>query len=117
MVRTLPPRNAGDLDSVELELRRGARHGQLADTGQNLADTTGIVVKGGPLLPQGVDAWVVVLDDDLVDASARPAPDPWRRPAAGRLFSVETLCELVELFADAKAQHKAQLVPVHLTSF
>src|SRR5207253_9724698 len=51
---------------------------------------------------------------DLIHGSARRPPYPWRCPATGRLLLAETLCELVELFAYAEAQHKAQLVPVHL---
>jgi hypothetical protein len=34
----------------------------------------------------------------------------------GSLLMVETLRELVELVANAEAQHQAQLVPVHVTS-
>ena len=56
---------AGQLDTVELELGRGARHCQFAEAGEDFADAARVVVEGGPLFSERIEARVIVLDDDL----------------------------------------------------
>jgi len=41
-------------------------------------------------------------------------PDTRRSPSTGRFRCIEFVDELGELHADAKAQHKAQLMAVHV---
>jgi hypothetical protein len=48
------------LDSVEFELGRGARHCQFAEAGKDFADAGGVVVEGGPLFSERIERRVVV---------------------------------------------------------
>jgi hypothetical protein len=46
----------GQLDTVELELGRGARDCQFAEAGEDFADAARVVVEGCPLFSERIDA-------------------------------------------------------------
>jgi hypothetical protein len=74
----------------------------------------GVTVEGSSLNSERTNAVVIVLDDDLIDEAGDRLPDTRRSPSTGRLAHVEFVDELGELSAHAEAQHKAQLMPVHV---
>jgi hypothetical protein len=104
----------GQLVLVEIGLSCRTGYRQLGEHGEHLADLAGVIVESSSLASERSKALVIVLDDDFIDEAVHRLPYARRSPSStGRFRRLEFVDQLGELPAHAKAQHKAQLMPVH----